>query len=210
MELAAKYQFMKTDQWRLAFSGAARLPTGEADDPDDPVDIPFGDGQVDLLFRFHGDYTGIKNLLLNVGLGYDLQLPDKEETRVPTNVNEALVDPQNKEKVDRDLGDVLILEIMGNYSFTKQISGGLKYQYLSKSKDDIKGDKGLEYSSLEEETDFTAHQAAITLGYSTVQLYLEKKASVPFSVNLTYRDRFDGTNNAYKSRYISSSLEFYF
>ena len=207
IEITGKYQFFKNSNWRLACVGGVRLPTGEVDDPDNLADIAFGDGQTDLLFRLHADYLGIKNLLLNATMRYDIQLPDHELLRVPVDVNLPLT--ANKETVKRNLGDAIELELMGSYEFTKQLSGGLKYRYTKRFKDDIENN-GRDIISLEEETNPTGQMFFITLGYSTVQMYLEKKFAVPFSVNLSYRNRFAGTNNLNKSQYISLDLTVFF
>jgi hypothetical protein len=207
IEITGKYQFFKNSNWRLACVGGVRLPTGQVDDPDNLVDIGFGDGQTDLLFRLHTDYIGIKNLLLNATIRYDLQLPDHELLRVPANVDQPVT--ANKETVKRNLGDVMEFELMGSYEFTKQFSGGLKYRYTKKFKDDVE-DNGRDIISLEDETNPTGQMFFITLGYSTVNMYLEKKFSIPFSVNLAYRNRFAGTNNFNKSQYISLDLTVFF
>lgn len=208
IELLTKYRFLNSEKWRLAITGGLRLPTGEVDDPDNLVDVPFGDGQTDLLFRFHTDYKGVEKLLLNTTLRYDLQLPDKEEKRVPDDVNLPLTD--NKEKVDRNLGDVIDLELMGNYSFTQQFSGGVKYRFTKKFKDDVTGNQGFAYSSLEDETDSTSHMAFVTLGYSTIQKYLDRKFPIPLSANVAYRNRFAGTNNVTNSQFVSLNFSVYF
>jgi len=207
IEILSKYQFYKNNNWRLACVGGVRLPTGEADDPDNLVDIAFGDGQTDLLFRLHADYLAVRNLLLNATIRYDLQLPDRQLLRVPANVDQPVT--ANKETVKRNLGDIIEFELMGSYNFTQQISGGLKYRYTKKFKDDVQ-DNGKDIISLEDETNPTGHMFFITLGYSTVQMYMEKKFSVPFSVNLAYRNRFAGTNNFNKSQYISLDLTVFF
>ena len=208
IEVGMKYQYYKTDNWRLAFTGGVRLPTGKVDDPDNLVDLPFGTGAWALLFKFHNDYTGIKNLVLSAMIQYDWYLPDKQELRVPDDVNEPIT--RNKEKVDRDLGDVVTVEATANYQFLKGASFLLQYKYGHSFKDDVSGDMGFAYQSLEDETNWTEHVIETGLSYSTVPLYLEKKFSIPMNVSLTYRNRFAGRNNVYKSDYINLALQFYF
>lgn len=208
IELLAKYKLYDENDWRLALTGGVRLPTGEVDDPDNLVDVPFGDGTTDLIVRFHTDYVGVDKLFLNATLKYDIQLPDEEIKRVPADVNLPLT--ANKEKVDRDLGDVLELELLGNYSLSRDWSVGLKYRYTRKFKDQVDGDLGFDYSSLENETDFTSHMGFFMVGYSTVQRYMDEKTGIPFDLNLAYRDRFAGTNNVTNSQYISIDFSMYF
>jgi hypothetical protein len=207
IELFGKYQFYKNASWRLAFAGGVRLPTGEADDPDNLVDVQFGDGQTDILLRFHTDYIGIKNFCLNGTVRYDIQLPDKETKRVPSSVDRPIT--INKEKVDRNLGDIIELEFMGNYAFTQWFSGGLKYRFTKKFKDRVDGSKGFAYSSLEDETNFMGHMGLAFLGFDTTQMYLDKEFPIPLSLRLEYRNRFAGKNNVTKSQYLSLSLNIF-
>jgi hypothetical protein len=208
IEVGAKYQFYNKGNWALSGLVGLRLPTGEVDDPDDLVDIKPGDGQADILLRLFADYTGIKNLLLATTLYYDIQLPDKQKLRVLDDVNFPLT--VNKETVDRDLGDAFELRILGNYSLSKAVSAGLEYRFTTKATDSIDGDKGYCYSCMEEETDYTSHMILASLGYSTMQMYMDKKFKVPLNASITYRNRFAGTNNVTKSQYISLDLGVYF
>jgi len=208
IEVSAKYQFYNKGDWRFAGTVGLRLPTGKEDDPDNLLDLTSGDGQTDILLRVHADYVGIKKLLLNTTIRYDIQLADKETLRVPDSVDQPIT--TNKEKVDRNLGDILEFDVMGNYSFTSEIFGGLQYRFAKKFKDSVSGHRHFAYSSLEEETDPTSHMIFATLGYSTVQKYLDKKFKVPFTSCITYRYRFAGTNNVTKSQYIALNLAVYF
>ena len=178
------------------------------DDPDNLTDFQFGDGQTDLLLRFHADFLGIKRLLLDGTVRYDIQLPDKENKRVPSRVDLPLT--ANREKVKRDLGDVLQLEFMGRYDFTKSFSGGVKYLYAKKLKDHVEGNLGFNYSSLEDETNFEHHNAYLFITYSTLQMYNEKKFPVPLGLKLEYRNRFAGKNNALESQYIALTVGVFF
>jgi hypothetical protein len=208
IEVGAKYQFYNKGNWSFAGLVGLRLPTGEVDDPDDLVDIKPGDGQTDILLRLYADYKGIKNLLLTTTIYYDIQLPDEQKLRVLDNVDFPLT--VNKETVDRNLGDAFEARISGNYSLSKAFSAGLEYRFTAKAKDSIDGDKGYCYSCLEEETDYTSHVILASLGYSTVQMYMDKKFKVPLNASITYRYRFAGTNNVTKSQYISLDLGVYF
>src|SRR2546426_11177376 len=55
--LAAKYQFLRTDDWRLAATAGVRLPTGLQHDPDNLADIFWSAGAYTLLARLHHDYV---------------------------------------------------------------------------------------------------------------------------------------------------------
>lgn len=204
LEAGFRYQYLKTQDWRLAFSGGARFPTGQVDDPDSLVDFEFGDGAYAVLFRFNNDYTGIPNLVLNGTFRYDLIIPDKETKRVPGDVNQPIT--TNKEKVSRDLGDIFEFEVSATYSFWKGFSLSGLYQFGFKLKDQVSGDRGFAYESLENETNYTEHVAIVALSYSTVPRYTEKTFPIPLTASLAYRNRFAGSNNVLKSQYIALSL----
>lgn len=208
LELGFRYQYLKTDNWRLAFTGGVRVPTGWIDDTDNLVDYGSSCGAYALLFRLNNDYTGIKNLVLNATFRYEFVLPDKEVQRVPDNVNNPVT--LNKENVDRNLGDTIELEASGNYALAKGLNFGLTYRYGFKQKDRIDGDRGFAYESLEDETDYTEHVYTVGLSYSTIPLYMEKKFPVPLMASLSYRNRFAGSNNVFKSQYIGVGLKAYF
>ena len=207
IEVAGKYQFYDSKPLRFALSGGVRLPTGRADDRDSLTDFALGGGQTDLMFRLHSDYTGIENLLLNATVGYDVQLPDKEKVRVPDDANRPIT--VNRERVHRNLGDVISLDLMGRYSFTPEFSFGLRYRYDKKLKDSVDGDRGFRYSALEDETRTVSHMAIVSLGFSTVNLYLAKKFFMPFTADISYRNRFAGKSNVTKSEYVALNLTFF-
>ena len=208
IELGLRYQYLKTEKWRLAFTGGVRFPTGEKDDPDNLTSYPIGSGVYGILFRLNNDYTGIKNVVLNATLRYDLILPDHETLRIPDSVNLPIT--INKENVHRDIGDVGEMEVSGTYTFSKGFNVTLDYKYGFSLKDNVSGDKGFAYESLEDETDYTEHVFLGTLSYSTLPLYLEKKFPVPLTASISYRNRFAGSNNIFKSQYIGAGLQVYF
>ena len=208
VEAGFRYQYLKTENWRLAFTGGVRFPTGQVDDPDNLIDVGFGSGAYALLFRLNNDYTGIKNLLLNATFRYDLYLPDRETKRVPYSVNQPIT--MNKEKVERNLGDTFELETSGEYEFLKGLNFSLLYRYGLKQKDSISGNQGFAYQSLEDETDWTYHLYVVGLSYSTIPLYIEKKFPVPFEASISYENDFAGSNNYLKQQLISFGLTVFF
>jgi hypothetical protein len=208
IEVGFRYQYLKTDNWRLAFTGGVRFPTGEVDDPDNLIDVGFGTGAYAALFRLNNDYTGIKNLVLNATFRYDLYFPDRIEKRVPDNVNQPIT--INKEKVSRKRGDIIELEASGQYEFLQGLNASLLYKYGFKQKDFVTGKKGFAYESLEEETNWTAHIFVAGLSYSTIPLFMSKKFPVPIEASVSYENDFAGSNNWYEQQFISLSLAVYF
>lgn len=207
IELGARYQYLRNDSWRLAFTGGVRLPTGEIDDPDNLMDYPLGTGAWAFLFRSNNDYTGIKNTVLNATLKYDLYLPNKEVLRVPDDVNQPIT--PNKEEVDRNIGDIIEINTSATYQFLKGSSVYLEYMYANKFKNHISGNRGFAYDQLEAETDRVEHVFKVGLSYSTIPLFQEKKFFLPLKAHILYRDRFAG-KNVLKSQYIELGIAVYF
>ncbi len=208
LEIGGRYQYLRTEQWRLAFTGGVRLPTGEMDDPDNLVDLDFGSGAYALLFRFNHDYAGIKNLVLNGTLEYDLILPQRTVLRIPDQVDLPLT--SNREKVKRDIGDIIGLKASAEYALLKGLTVSLLYHFEAKLRDRVKGEMGFHYESVEKRTDTRSHVYVAGLSYSTVPLFTEKKFPVPLCLVLSYRDRFAGKNNVLDTKYIHLGLQIFF
>jgi hypothetical protein len=136
--------------------------------------------------------------------------------RVPSDVTNPV--NNNRERVDRDLGDRYEIEVSGKYHLTRDFSLSALYRYAWKQKDDIDGKLGFAYNLLEEDTDSTEQIYIVQLGYSTVPLYQEKKFPVPMGVTIGYRDRFAGSgphsaaspSQILKSRYILVGVQVFF
>ena len=209
IEAGLKYQYLKTEDLRLACLGAVRFPTGETDDPDDLVDYPLGEGSYALLFHLNNSYVGTSNLVFDLTLKYELILSNKQKVRVPENVDQVIVPEENKERVDINPGDIIRIEPSLTYEFLKGASLLAEYEFGYRSEANVSGDKGLNYSSLEEESNFKEHVIKVGLSYSTIPLYAEKKFPLPLSAYVLYRNRFAG-ENVLKSQYIGIGLAVYF
>ena len=207
VEVGFRYQYFKTENWRLAYTGAVRFPTGKVDDPNNLIDTEFGEGVWAFLFQFQNDYTGIENLVLNATFRYELKLLDEEKLRVLDDVDQPIT--RNIEKVDRDLGDVIEFEVEGTYQFLEGLSLSLLYEFEYWMQDDISGDLGFNYESLEDETRRRSHVGIVSLSYSTIPRFQKKKFPVPLEARVRYRNRFAGKNIP-KSQWIGVGLSVYF
>jgi len=192
----------------MALTGTVTLPTGEENDIDSLTDFPFGTGTYSLSLYAHNDYIGIKNFVFSTTCKYQWTLPHDERLRIKEDVNRPIT--ANKEKVRRDLGDILELEVSGLYKFKEAFNFTLLYKYRHASKTNVSGDMDFVYKSMEEETNWTTHVFFTALGYSTLPKYLKKEFPVPMAVSLGYRNRFAGKNNVLASEYISLKLQVFF
>jgi len=226
VEAGFRYQYFRSDDWRLAFTGGVRFPTGRVDDPDNLTDYGFGSGAYALLFRLNHDFL-VSNLwkkkpefvreqpaagavvepgdlVLNGTFRYDLYLPDHQKKRISSDVNQPVT--RNEETVKRNIGDVFEYEVSGNYGIVKGLRASALYRYSFKLRDSVSGNKGFAYETLEEETEAKSQIFILTLSYTTLPLYLEKKFPIPITASLSYRNRFAGSNNVLRSQYVGFLL----
>lgn len=208
MRLGGRYKYFNNENWRLAVTTGVKIPTGKVDDPDNLSDFGFGSGTWTPFLHLNQDYIGIKNLVLNCTIRYDLVLPHEETLRVPDSADQPIT--ANKEKVSRNIGDGIELEFSGAYQLRPDLTASLLYRYGYWMKDKVSGDLGYNYESLEEDTNGSEHIGIVGLSYSTLPLFTEKKFPVPIDVGVFYRNRFAGKNGALASQYIGLNLGLYF
>jgi hypothetical protein len=211
IEIGARYQYYRSENWQLAFTGSVLVPTGRTDDPDSLVDYPFGSGAWGLSFYLNNDFTALQKYGLSFTgtFRYVYYFPTSMTVRVPDNVNQPIVGLDNKEKVDLTVGSDFRIDLEGRYLIFDGLSVYLFYRYLQKAEDSVSGDRGLAYDELEKESDQKEQQYRIGLNYSTIPLYMKKEFPVPFDVLLYYRNRFAG-ENVLKSQYIGLDFTVFF
>ncbi len=231
-EIGAKYRFMQRRDSALAMTGGLRIPTGYEDDPDKLNDVAWSFGTYAVLFRLHYDYLlsnlwkrsasslqqtlpARGDLVGNLTLRYDYMLPDEKTMRVGDSPDQVLTN--NRERVDRELGDIYNLEAALKYHASEALTLGLVYTYGGKFKDRIDGDKGYNYSSLEKNTDSSQQIVKIEVSYSTLAAYMEQQSRLPMEVSLAYRERFEGdgpssgqANPVLYTRWVTAGVKFWF
>lgn len=221
IEAGGRYQYFQSDTWRLAFTGGVRFPTGQVDDPDNLVDRGLGTGAYALLFRFGQDFVHQKpgiaaqlgvpepgSFTVNTTFRYDLFLPDTHPLRV-CSIHEPICG--TKATVHRKYGDIVEAEISGNIGLP--LTGLFftpLYKYGHAFKDHHTGSPGPDYGALNTETDFDEHIYKVGLTYSTIPMFLENRFPLPLLATITYRDRFAGNNNLFKSQFIEFTIAAFF
>jgi hypothetical protein len=207
IEFGGRYQYYKSDNWRLAFLGALRAPTGRNDDPDNLVDFPFGTGSWGTLLHLNNDFIGWENFMLNGTFVYEHYFSHKQTLRIPDDANQPIT--ANKERVEVTPGDIIKFEFEGRYSFQPSWILSLFYRYSRGYKSDVDGDEGLAYDQIEKESDFKEQQYRVGITYSTFPLFQAKEFPLPLTAKLYYRDRFAGENIT-KSRYVGLDVAVFF
>ncbi len=229
--LGAKYQYLRTDDWRLAATGGVRFPTGRQDDPDDLSDVAWSSGAYGLLARLHNDYilsnlwkekptrasdpiAAPGDLVVDFTFRYEWVLPDSATVRVAA-ANSLTT---NRERVDRDLGDRFEFEFTALYQVLSGLSLSGLYKYGFKLEDRISGHMGFPTQLLEKNSDSTEQVYIVRVNYSTLPLYRAGRFPLPLNVALSYRDRFAGSgpltggspSGILKTRYIGLRVQVIF
>jgi hypothetical protein len=207
IELGARYLLYLEQDSAFSVTGGLRIPTGYADDADKLNDVAWSYGNYALLLRLHYDYllsnlwkpaasrlhqpvASGGDLIVNLTLRYDYMLPDDKIMRIGDTPDQVFT--TNRERVDRELGDLYNLEASLKYHASEALALTLTYTYGGKFKDKIDGDQGFNYASLEADTDSNQQIVIVAASYSTLAAYQQQRSRLPMEFSLAYRDRFDG------------------
>jgi hypothetical protein len=187
---------------RAAVGATVRMGTGRADDPDDFVDIPSGDGQHDVELRTQWDLLLGSRFGLALGGRYTLQLPDREIVRI-TEPDQPFAAYWRRHEVDRDLGDVVDVQVTPRFALGTFFS--LMAQYRARRKaadrytgrfnvtDDLGDPVTLDASILDAETEQREDRVSIGLGYSTLTSVARGRARVPLEIFMQYGESIRGS-----------------
>jgi len=219
IEFGGRYQYYRSEYWRLAFTGIAVAPTGKQDDPDNLVDIPLGDGNWAARFQFQQDFVyqpeglskrlgfpGAGNFYINTFFEYLYNSPDSRVVRVCSPRQPVC---NQKDEVTRKAGDIFEGQVMGYVGVYKGVilSGGVDYTHQLKSS--YSGSRGLNYGDLAIDSEHWFWDYMVGLTYTTVPMFIQKEFPLPLSAVVQWRDRFEGTN-VIRNRWLSFFLTAYF
>jgi hypothetical protein len=108
IEVGARFGLLMNPTTRAVLSAQVRLPTGRVDRADNFVDLPTGDGQMDVQVGLEGAFEPGRAVGLSFGASYTLQMPGTLDRRVTT-PDSALVPASWQYAVQRNLGDIIQL-----------------------------------------------------------------------------------------------------
>ena len=118
---------------RLALTALVRLPTGEPDDPLDPLDVGTGDGQTDVEVGVATDVLRGRRFVGSLAARYGVQLAHELDRAVP--IGGAFSTATAVAAVRRDLGDYLELELTPRYALNDYLTLGVHYRFRAKGED---------------------------------------------------------------------------
>jgi hypothetical protein len=178
----------------------ARLPTGQTDDPDIPLDFGSGDGQLDLE---GGAFTDLR--WSRVGVRAEARYGVQGETVLIRRVAgpDVVFAPfGTRARVDWTPGSYFAFETAPSWYLASEFAVGATYRLWSKAADEYEhaslqpGFQGPDIGLLEQETEETLHEVGIGLAFSTLTTWREGRARIPFEVRLAVRRAIAGSGGA--------------
>jgi hypothetical protein len=184
-QLLAKYAIVAQAPVLVAAQGGVVMPTGVVDDPDNLIDIPFGDGQWDGFAQLSLDQPmGRTGFYVNQYAKYTVQFEGRRSVRLKTAAETIEVPKRNS---SFDLGDKLNAGAAVLYEGDSGLTSGVGYNFYHKGADSYPGIDKAAQSELEKDTFQRSHEAEFSLGYSAVPAFRRKSVAVPFELALTYK-----------------------
>lgn len=204
--------------FRASVGGVVRLPTGQAESPDNFIDIGPGQGQTDLEGRLFADLLLGSRFWQSFVVRYNNQLSDQQFMRIIDLPNEQLAPAYRRQKVRRDLGNVFEFEttprIVVNSFFA--ISG--QYVYRHKAQDHYTGtftipaaltgygDLNIDAATLDLQTETKEHRLGGGISYSNLHAFEQGKAKIPFEVTYLHWQTVNGSGGN-QSKFFTDQIQ---
>lgn len=189
---------------RLAVAGIYRLGTGQLDLPGDFTDVGTGDRQADLEVRGYGDLAVGPRFWISSVLRFGLQQPDRLLRRIPGSATDLFPEAAREVEVNRNLGDVMELEVAPRYVPNDEFSIAGLYRYRTKGADSYSGTFAvtsadstpmtLDASILNAGTSQTEQVLGFSVTYSTVRGYARGTSKWPLEVWYLHSTVLSGTS----------------
>jgi hypothetical protein len=186
-------------QYQVGGRVLVRLPTGLVDNPDVPLDLGTGDGQMDL------EVSGFMNLLwkragLRGEARYGVQRPTDLVRRVAP--PEVIMAPfATRTLVRWNPGDYMEIELAPRWHMTDEYAVGALYRHASREQDSYRlltpaASPSASASDLERETKETVHELGLGLAFSTLATWREGRTPLPFEAHMAIRGAVSGGGGA--------------
>jgi hypothetical protein len=189
---------------RLAVTGVYRLPTAQRDLVNDFTDLATGDRQADIEVRGHADLALGSRVWASAVARYALQQPDRFTTRIGAVPGNPLAEVAREQDVDRNLGDVMELEIAPRYVPNDELAFSAMFRYRTKGADTYRGTfnvtsadgtpLSLDAALLGIGTEATQQVAGFAATYSTVRANANGRARWPLEISYVHTQVLGGEN----------------
>jgi hypothetical protein len=179
---------------RVAVAGLVRLPTAQPESPDDFADLGTGDAQTDVELRAFADVGLGSRLWASAVVRYAIQFADRTTVRIAGPDDGPFPGLHRRHEVDRDLGDVLEVEIAPRFVPVDGIAISANYRFRSKGDDrftgvvETIGPSGapvtLDAAALGTGTAQREQRLGLAITFSTLSGYAARQARWPLDISL--------------------------
>jgi hypothetical protein len=197
--------------FRASVGGVVRLPTGQAESPNNFIDIGGGQGQTDLEGRIFADVLVGSRFWQSFVVRYNNQLADEQVMRITDLPNRNLAPLYRRQKVKRNLGNIFEFETTPRIVVNDFFAVSGQYVYRTKSEDKYEGtftipaavtgfsDVTLNAATLNLETEQKEHRLGGGLSFSNLYAFEQKRARIPFEVTYLHWQTVNGSGNVPKA-----------
>lgn len=180
---------------RLAVAGIVRAPTGQGEQPGNPLDVGTGDGQTDVELRGALDVTLGAHVWISAAARRVQQRADAQWVRIPGSASEEGLTPAAfTYKAQRDLGDATQFEVTPRWQPNRYLGFAATYQVRKKDADRYQVPLldaadlllPLQVSALGANTAFTEQRAGIGVTWSTLAAARRGQRVIPLDISLQH------------------------
>jgi hypothetical protein len=181
---------------RVSVAGILRLPTAQRPAAADFVGLGTGDRQTDIEVRGFADLLLNRRFWTSAVVRYALQQGDRLTMRITDRPGDPFPARFREQEVQRDLGDVMEIELAPHFAPTDALSFSADYRFRQKGADSYAGTFTvpgpgatplvLDASTLGLDSGRREHRFGVALTYSTLRGYAERRARWPLEVSLIH------------------------
>ncbi len=201
LALGTKWNFYQHEYFKGATLVGLFAPTGRQDDPDNLIDIGFGDGSWDAFSGLIFDQPLGLGFTLNEYTKYNYQFLSKKKIRVPEEEAD-LLNAKNK-NLQVKQGNIwesgASIQWQGQSSFVKGLFTGVGLQRTVKEKDSFYGVTPQEKKWIEKNTDSAVQGLDLQVGYNGISAYLDHEIPFPFEISLGQLRHLSSKNSPIKN-----------
>lgn len=179
--------------WRQSIGGTYRFGTGILPDPADFTAIGTGEHTSAIELRSFTDLLFGPHFWISLVGSYTTQAADQISVRIPDTPNQVILASYRQEPVQRQLGNILEIQVNPRWTINDYLSLGGQYYYRHKAADvysgtfdvsDLAGNVvTLDAAVLGMYTEATESRMGIGATYSTVANVTKHKSGVPFDIS---------------------------
>lgn len=195
IRLINKYLLKEEASYAIAIRQDLTFPTGTPTNPNKAVDVASGDGQWDVGAGLIGDYFLNDHVQFTAYAGYLRQLATTTTKRIPEREDSKLTpDLDNNTRVD--LGDQIRTQLATKFYFLNGFNTNVGYTYQYREADKYTGSKyeAKRYGWMSQNTEQNMQAGQLGVGYSTINLFRQKKFPVPLEANIYHTRLMAGKN----------------